>query len=183
MGPSSRVEKLVTAKLILHNFYYLQMYEVGIHLCITINYCPHEVFNCEILWVDKLAIGMWSLGRVACNEYWPLSYDSYNKDQHCMAIHNKPAQPLSCTKHIILITLLDNDLIHDTILFMLLLLFCDTRFCKVTLFILVLFINWVFDFEIFFWGGGTACQISNANESYQGFDFLLLSFCTRLQLF
>ena len=31
-------------------------------------------------------------------------------------IHIKPAQPLSCTKHIILITLLDNDIITESCL-------------------------------------------------------------------
>ena len=112
---------------------------------------------------------------MACNEYWPLSYD-YNKDQYCMVIHIKPAQPPSCTKHIILIRNYPSRTIiySKIILFMLLLLFCDTRFCEGTLFILVLFINWVFDFEIFL-RGGTACQILNANKSYQDFSFLLHS--------
>ena len=66
--------------------------------------------------------------------------------------------------------MLPKNLFNNRILIMFLLLFCDTRFCKVALFILVLFINWVFDIEIFL-RGGAACQRLNANKSDQGFIF------------
>ena len=58
---------------------------------------------------------------------------------------------------------------------MLLLLFCDTIFRKVTLFILVLFINWVFDFEIFSEGWGQLARFRMLTKVIKALIFCFLA--------